>query len=271
MSNIIKEVYTKENLLKLEEHLNLQRRETHLLLLKKVIKPRTSWLDIGCGTGTHLSWFKHKKSRIGIDPSEEAIAIAKARHSDHFFEACRLEDYAAQTSRRFDVISLFGQPYFFAEDINVFCESIRKLLKPNGQLIIEVYDHHRRLPLTTPLGNHQYIYHDDILGDLPGVFPKVEWFKTFFDNDFKKGEVSTPPPYRLFHCTKFSPISKNNPNSPEKISAVNKRKNTIRKQKTPEEMMTIAERNRETERRLRERVREKSLRKWAPPKGPKPT
>lgn len=92
-------------------------------------------LDIGCGTGDFLAAAKKRHwNGFGIEPNEEARAIANKKTQHSVFDTNKLLEFDSQT---FDVITLWHVLEHLPnleEQIFVF----KKLLKPNGTLIVAV-------------------------------------------------------------------------------------------------------------------------------------
>jgi len=106
-------------------------------------------LDIGCDGGDFLNNVRNEKGAevFALEKSSYAISLLKEKNIAFFNQT--LQEFAATTTERFDIVCAFqvlehvGQP-------GQFIESAVKLLKPNGKLIIGV-------PNSNP-----YIYKKDI-------------------------------------------------------------------------------------------------------------
>ncbi len=92
-------------------------------------------LDIGCGTGDFLKEAQQDNWNVtGIEPNEQARQIANIKTNDSVFETDHLQKFE---SHRFGVITLWHVLEHLPnleEHILIF----KKLLKPNGTLIIAV-------------------------------------------------------------------------------------------------------------------------------------
>jgi 2-polyprenyl-3-methyl-5-hydroxy-6-metoxy-1,4-benzoquinol methylase len=92
-------------------------------------------LDIGCGTGDFLKEAQQNNWNVtGIEPNEQARQIANIKTIDSVFETEHLQKFE---SHSFDVITL----WHVLEHLPKLEEQIlmfKKLLKPNGTLIIAV-------------------------------------------------------------------------------------------------------------------------------------
>ncbi|MFI1772621.1 class I SAM-dependent methyltransferase [Thalassobellus citreus] len=124
---------------------NLFEKVYHLvrtISLKKKLKLINSFpsetknlLDIGCGTGDFLQTAKDNNWNVtGIEPNEQARNIANKKTNDSVFNTEQLSIFELES---FDVITLWHVLEHLPnleEQITI----IKKLLKPNGTLIIAV-------------------------------------------------------------------------------------------------------------------------------------
>lgn len=92
-------------------------------------------LDVGCGTGDFIKFaLQNKWTVTGIEPNEKARNIANQKTNNSVFEIEELHKFKPHS---FDVITLWHVLEHLPNlgyHINVF----KKLLKPNGRLIIAV-------------------------------------------------------------------------------------------------------------------------------------
>lgn len=106
-----------------------------LKLINSFTLENKSLLDIGCGTGDFLQTAKENNWNIlGIEPNNQAREVANKKTNDSVFDTEQLSDLKAKS---FDVITLWHVLEHLPnleEQIVVF----KKLLKPNGTLIIAV-------------------------------------------------------------------------------------------------------------------------------------
>lgn len=91
-----------------------------------------SILDIGAGTGEFLSVARQDGWKtIGVEPSDKAKAIAKSKGVSFVEQTSELESHS------FDVISMW-HVLEHVPDLNQQIKELKRLLKPNGTLIIAV-------------------------------------------------------------------------------------------------------------------------------------
>lgn len=106
------------------------------LLNKEQAKGRL--LDIGCGTGDFLSAAKNNGwSVTGIEPNENARTKANTKTNNNVFDILKLEILPDDS---FDVITLW-HVLEHLPDLETHVKVFRRLLKPNGTLIIAVPNH----------------------------------------------------------------------------------------------------------------------------------
>ncbi len=113
-------------------------------------------LEIGCGLG-YLTYSLNKEgySSQGLDISQAAVNQAIQNYGDHYICA-DIQEYAINHGKEYDVV-IFTEVIEHLNDISIFMESIKKLLKSDGKII-----------LTTP---NKSFYPKDIIWatDLPPV------------------------------------------------------------------------------------------------------
>jgi len=97
-----------------------------------------SLLDIGCGTGDFLAAAKNNGWLVsGIEPNENARAKANTKTNNNVFDILKLEKLSENS---FDVITLW-HVLEHLPDLETHIKVFKKLLKPNGTLIIAVPNH----------------------------------------------------------------------------------------------------------------------------------
>ncbi|SDH47059.1 Methyltransferase domain-containing protein [Flavobacterium omnivorum] len=103
-----------------------------LNLINSLLPNKGSVLDIGAGTGDFLSVAKENGwHTIGVEPSEKAKAIAKKKGVSFVGETSELENQS------FDVISMW-HVLEHVPNLENQIKELKRLLKPNGTLIIAV-------------------------------------------------------------------------------------------------------------------------------------
>jgi 2-polyprenyl-3-methyl-5-hydroxy-6-metoxy-1,4-benzoquinol methylase len=107
-------------------------------ILKELVDVKTL-IDIGCGTG----WLTHRAKRftefaVGIDPSKESIAVARARHNDSnitYYAQC-IESFAGK-SREFDT-AISNMAVSSAPDLHAFVLAARNILRSGAMFIFTI-------------------------------------------------------------------------------------------------------------------------------------
>ena len=103
-----------------------------LNLINSVQPAKGSILDIGAGTGDFLSFVQQEGwQALGVEPSEKAKAIAKKKGVSFVANTIELENNS------FDVISMW-HVLEHVPDLDSQIKELKRLLKPNGTLIIAV-------------------------------------------------------------------------------------------------------------------------------------
>lgn len=95
-------------------------------------------LDVGCGTGNHLKYFKYNFSCTGIDLNDEMVNVAKINVSDVFFTQADMINF--DLNDRFDVIiCLFSSIGYVKtyKNLEKTIVNFSKHLKSGGVVIIE--------------------------------------------------------------------------------------------------------------------------------------
>jgi len=106
--------------------------------IKELMPAPKTIIDVGCGIGAALETMHihfPEADLYGLDPSEEAIALAKARVPDGTFYAEFLEDL--KSKKKYDVVICLGVAEH-VEDLPEFLKSLKTLIKKDGILYFEV-------------------------------------------------------------------------------------------------------------------------------------
>ncbi len=129
---------TKRNLFEKVYHLVREYAIKNKVALLNKEQSKGSVLDIGCGTGDFLAAAKNNGwSVTGIEPNEDARVKANTKTNNSVFETSKLESLPENS---FDVITLW-HVLEHLPDLESHVKVFRKLLKPNGSLIIAVPNH----------------------------------------------------------------------------------------------------------------------------------
>ena len=97
------------------------------------INSKTKLLKIGCSTGTFLHHFsKISKHITGIDLNKKFVAYGNKKYNLNIING-DFEKY--NFKKKFDIIILFSVVENIP-DLNIFFKKLKKLIKPNGHLIL---------------------------------------------------------------------------------------------------------------------------------------
>jgi trans-aconitate methyltransferase len=103
-----------------------------------------SILDAGCGEGLLAEKLKllPYTSYLGMDVSQEAIALASKRLGDDRSRFTVADAWAFQTDARFDVI-VFNQSLYYLTDPAGVLQKYQAMLAPSGRIIVSMVDNAR--------------------------------------------------------------------------------------------------------------------------------
>jgi ubiquinone/menaquinone biosynthesis C-methylase UbiE len=95
-----------------------------------------SALDIGCGSGRlAFELAKHYKTVVGIDNSNEMLAIAQEKRSASNIEYLLMDANRISLDQEFDFIAS-ASTFHHLDDLPLTLESIKHLLNPDGKIVI---------------------------------------------------------------------------------------------------------------------------------------
>jgi len=108
-------------------------------LINKYKKSKgNSLLDVACGTGTHISYFKNKFRVEGIDLSKELIKMAREKNKDIKF---KVGDMRKLTDRKqYDAITVLFSSIAYLRNEEEIIKTLRnfhKILNSGGIILIE--------------------------------------------------------------------------------------------------------------------------------------
>lgn len=175
-----------------------------LKLINSFTSEEKKLLDIGCGTGDFLKTAQQNNWHVsGIEPNKEVREIANKKTNNSVFETAQLLKFEPNS---FDVISLWHVLEHLPnleEQIAIF----KKLLKPNGTLIIAVpnyksYDakHYKEFWAAYDVPRHLWHFNQASISKLVSAASfKVEkvkpmWFDSFYvsmlSEKYKSGKMN---------------------------------------------------------------------------------
>lgn len=107
-------------------------------IIKELAPLTKTIIDIGCGIGIALETMRAyfpDADLYGLDPSEEAIELAKAKIPDGTFYANFLDEF--KSKKKYDVVLCLGVAEH-VENLPEFLKSLKTLIKKDGILYFEV-------------------------------------------------------------------------------------------------------------------------------------
>ncbi len=107
--------------------------------------PRLRVLDVGCGSGFYVDYWRNSGvgDLVGVDVSADSVALMTARYPDFTFHAMDATESAAfeKIEGKFDIITIFDVMYHIIDDDS----ALRLLLNVSERLsddgVILVFDH----------------------------------------------------------------------------------------------------------------------------------
>lgn len=100
--------------------------------------PGRSLLDVACGTGEHLRYFREKHDVEGLDLDDTMLDVARRKHPDLRFHHADMADF--ELGRRFDaIVCLFSSVGYLGTvaRLRQAVASMARHLAPGGVLMVE--------------------------------------------------------------------------------------------------------------------------------------
>lgn len=175
-----------------------------LKLINSFSKEAKNLLDVGCGTGDFLQTAQNNNWNVlGIEPNEKARAIANKKTNNSVFEVEQLLKFE---SHSFDVITLW-HVLEHLPNLQEQVSILKKLLKPNGTLIIAVpnyksFDaiHYAEFWAAFDVPRHLWHFNKESVSKLISKFQmkvikmKPMWFDAFYvsmlSENYKTGKMN---------------------------------------------------------------------------------
>lgn len=116
-------------------------------------------LDVGCGNGRDCKYISQKGFEInGIDLSVGMLEIAKERVSNGKFEIMDITSITYQDNSYDGIISNCSLFHVSVEELPKTLESFRKILKPNGKLLLILQEGNGETMVEEPYRPGVHIY-----------------------------------------------------------------------------------------------------------------
>ena len=125
---------------------------------KKFVK----FLDIGCGTGYHVSLLdKMKYDVVGIDKSKTMIDAAKSKYADCNFNVGDILNNNLYDYSSFTHIICLNKTIYYIKDKDTFFDNCSLLLTSDGLLIIHLIDREKFKPFIINSNDKTVLYNPE--------------------------------------------------------------------------------------------------------------
>ncbi len=97
-------------------------------------------LDLGCGTGNHSQYFKNNFNVIGVDLSDEMLAIARQKVPDVRFQQGNARTF--NLDQQCDVVAMMSAVLGYQhtnEEVLATLRNVRSHLRPGGMFVFDVW------------------------------------------------------------------------------------------------------------------------------------
>ena len=152
---------------------------------KKFVK----FLDVGCGTGYHVSLLdKMKYDVVGIDKSKTMIAAAKSKYPDCNFNVGDILNNNLYDYSSFTHIICLNKTIYYIKDKDTFFDNCSLLLTSDGLLIIHLIDRDKFKPFIIYKNDKTVLYNPEkynnvITRNLIKINSNLEYLCEYEKND----------------------------------------------------------------------------------------
>lgn len=116
--------------------------------VSKMDKSSSKVLDVGCGTGHHVSYMKNNGFNvIGLDKSQAMINKCKENYPDCKFLRANATDSFAFSTNEFTHITCFYFTLYYIKDKKGFFENCNNWINDKGYLVIHLVDKYKFDPI----------------------------------------------------------------------------------------------------------------------------
>jgi SAM-dependent methyltransferase len=200
---------------------------------KKFVK----FLDVGCGTGYHVSLLdKMKYDVVGIDKSKTMIAAAKSKYHDCNFNVGDILNNNLYDYSSFTHIICLNKTIYYIKDKDTFFDNCSLLLTSDGLLIIHLVDRDKFKPFIIYKNDKTVLYNPEkynnaITRNLIKINSSLEYVCEYEKNE----------DYETSETNELAKLDLNNPYSYYKETFQNVETNNVRKNVINLYMPTIDE------------------------------
>jgi ubiquinone/menaquinone biosynthesis C-methylase UbiE len=124
-------------------------------LIRERLPGASTLLDVGCGTGRHLSYFGRDYDVEGLDIDEQLLSHARQRCPAVPFHEASMVDF--ELDHRFDVITCLFSAIGYVQTVSQMRQAVATMarhLEPGGLLIIEPWFEPDSFWIDTITANH---------------------------------------------------------------------------------------------------------------------
>uniref|UniRef100_A0A6C0KTE0 Methyltransferase domain-containing protein n=1 Tax=viral metagenome TaxID=1070528 RepID=A0A6C0KTE0_9ZZZZ len=145
-------------------HENKERDVAQLKIILNYAKNKkfVKFLDVGCGTGYHVSLLdKMKYDVVGIDKSKTMIAAAKSKYPDCNFNVGDILNNNLYDYSSFTHIICLNKTIYYIKDKDTFFDNCSLLLTSDGLLIIHLIDRDKFKPFIIYKNDKTVLYNPE--------------------------------------------------------------------------------------------------------------
>lgn len=156
-------------------------------LLRRIMPSAKTLLDVGCGTGKHISELQNHYQTEGVDISEQMLEVAKSRSPDiRFHQADMVE---LELGLKFDVVTCLFSAVAYVKTLDRLHRAVTSMashLQPGGVLLVEPWISLDRYRVGTVVSN----FYDGPEQKIAWMYVNaVEGLVSIFDIHYLIGEV----------------------------------------------------------------------------------
>ncbi len=107
-------------------------------LLQRIMPSAKTLLDVGCGTGKHISELQKYYQMVGVDISDSMLEVAKLRSPDVCFHQADMAEL--ELGLKFDVVMCLFSALAYVKTLDRLHQAMNRMashLQPGGVLLIE--------------------------------------------------------------------------------------------------------------------------------------
>lgn len=173
--------------------------ENVVRFVKSKFKKKASFLDLGCGSGRHISFLNSENHNVdGVDFSKEAIKILKKLNLNSHLLIDYLPELKSIKKKYDGIIDCFTSYTLKRRDFEDYVIKIKKLLKKNGHFHLQTLSINSHLFKYYKPSKKISLYSLNRISRKDSPFPKDDYLFTFYDLKYL---------YKIFKKAKFKNIN----------------------------------------------------------------